>query len=460
MSRLTRFISCLQHRLRDVRSLVPTARPAPRRLFSFERASGSDTSHGRRPVIVTRGVLTETLQHGSRTASGNMFGRTAGVMIAVQIALAVGLLSGAVSMARGLLAYVEGPAHVRAGQLLTAHVNLPSQSLSELTAGVLNAVRGLPGVVNAGAATHVPRRDPPLMVVEIDAAPGESIGGTLRAPGVGVGTGFFESLDAHAILGRLFTDADNAPRALPVVLVNESFVRLHFGGASPLGRRIRDHSPRSDTPPVWREIVGVVPDLGISTGDPSAGAGFYVPLQPRREFRLIVKTNDLPLRLAQPLRAAIVSVDPAIRLREVVPIEQIGGDEQAFLAGMASTMVSLGAAALGLSVVSVYALLSFAVTRRTREIGIRVALGATPRRIVADVLGSAGAYLVAGIAIGTLLGVLLMQARALLSFRVPTTGWWTVPAVILPLLVSGLIACWVPARRALGIQPADAFRVE
>jgi putative ABC transport system permease protein len=377
----------------------------------------------------------------------------------VQIAMAVGLLSGAVSMARGLLAYVEGPTDVRAGQLLTARVNLPSQSLSELTAGVLNAVKGLPSVVNAGAATHVPRRDPPRMVVEIDAAPGESVGRTLRVPGVGVGNGFFEALDAHAILGRLFTDADNAQGALPVALVNESFVRLHVGGTSPLGRRIRD-SPRSDTPPVWREIVGVVPDLGISTGDPSAGAGFYVPMQPRREFRLIMKTNDLPLRLAQPLRATIVSVDPAIRLREVVPIEQIGADEQAFLAGMASTMVSLGVAALGLSIVSVYALLSFAVTRRTREIGIRVALGATPWRIVAGVLGSAGAYLVSGSAIGTLLGVLLMQARGLLAFRIPTTGWWIVPAVILPLLVSGLIACWVPARRALGIQPADAFRVE
>ena len=123
-------------------------------------------------------------------------------------------------------------------------------------------------------------------------------------------------------------------------------------------------------------------------------------------------------------------------------------------------MIALGVAALVLSVVSVYALLSFAVTRRRREIGIRVALGALPRQIVSSVLWSASTYLILGAIGGTALAMLLMRARAVLAFRMPTSGGWVVPAVIVPLILAGLIACWVPVRRALGIQPADALKAD
>lgn len=412
-------------------------------------------------LIVTRSDPARALQHGGRSGSPGMFGRTAGTMITVQIAMAVALLSGAVSMARGFLSYVEGPAQVDADRLLTARVNLPRpSSFDTLTRAVVTAAAALPGVDGVGVATHVPRRDPPMMPVEIDAHPGESLSTSVRAPGAAVGPGFLEAVGGRVTRGRAFMDADSAPGALPVAIVNEPFVTQYFGGRNPLGRRILTATPRLDAPSVWREIVGVVPDLGLSTGDPSAAAGFYVPYHPRVEFRLVVRTEGNPEGLTQPLRAAIAAVDPAIRLREIVPLDEVGADEQAFVAGMASTMVSLGAAALALSIVSVYALLSFAVTRRTREIGVRVALGATPNKIVTTLLASAATSLTVGAVIGSVLGLLLMQARVLLAFRMPTTGVWVVPTVLVPLIVAGLIACWEPARRALAIQPADALKTE
>jgi putative ABC transport system permease protein len=412
-------------------------------------------------LVVTRRDPARALQHGGRGAPSGTFGRTAGIMITVQVAMAVALLSGAVSMARGFLAYVDGPAHIAEETLLTARINLPNTAaLDDMTRRIVTAVAALPGVIGAGVGTHLPRRDPPMMPLEIDAAPDEALTTSIRAPGVGVASGFVEAIGGSARVGRLFTDADSAAGALPVIIVNESFVAEHFRGRNPLGRRIRAGAPRRNEPMVWREIVGVVPDLGISTADPTAGAGFYVPFTPRSEFMMVVRTSGSPLNLTQPLRTAIAAVDPAIRLREIVPLREVGADEQAFLAGMASTMIALGVGALALSVVSVYALLSFAVTRRTREIGVRVALGATSRQIVLSLLGSAGAYLVAGAVIGTALGVLLMQARSLIVFRMPTTGMWVLPAVIAPLLAAGLIACWVPARRALRIDPADALKTD
>ena len=412
-------------------------------------------------AAVTRGDLAPALQHAGRSGSSGSFGRTAGAMITVQIALAVGLLTGAVSMARGFLAYVDGPADVPQRQILSARVNLPRGSAYDtLAAAVERAARTLPGVSETGIATDVPRSDPAMQPITIETMAGESITTLGRAPGVAADSGFLAAIDAHAMTGRIFSEADSRPGALPVALVNESFVREYFGGSSPLGRRILVADPRRATTPAWREIVGVVPDRGLTTGDPSAGAGFYVPFTSRDEFMLVLRASGSPERLTQPLRAAIALVNPAIRLREIMPLEQVGRDEQTFLAGLASAMVLLGAAALALSIVSVYALLSFAVARRTREIGVRMALGATSRRIVLGVVGFAAAYLALGAVIGTALGALLMQARGLLVFRVPAGGAWVGPAVILPLLVSGLIACWVPARRAVAIEPAAALKAD
>ena len=410
-------------------------------------------------VMVTRGGLTRTLRRSGPSTSSTTFSRLAGAMITLQIAVAVALLTGAVSMARAFLSYAQGPSLVNADRLLTARINLPlGSSPPELSRSVVAAVKALPSVIDAGVGTHVPRRDPPSIEIAIDN--GDFTTTLIRAAGVAIGPGFLEALEAVPTLGRLFTEADSAPGALPVALVNRSFVAHHLRGRNPLGAHILATVSREDGAPVWREIVGVVPDLGLSAADPSAAAGIYTPLVGAREFRLIVRTSDNPGRLVDRVRSAIAAADPAIRLREIVPLDQVGSTERRFLAGVSTAMLLVGATAVALSTLSVYALLSFAVSQQTRELGIRIALGATPRRVVARVLLSAAMYVAMGTLIGGILGAILVQARTVLALRVPTGGLALIPGVVIPLVVAALLACWMPTRRALSIQPIDALKTD
>jgi macrolide transport system ATP-binding/permease protein len=131
-----------------------------------------------------------------------------------------------------------------------------------------------------------------------------------------------------------------------------------------------------------------------------------------------------------------------------------------FLSGVASALTAMGGMALMLSIVGIYALLSFMVTRRTREIGIRVALGARNWQVLGSITGAAMMYLLIGGLIGTSLGVLFVQMRSLILISIPTPGVWMPATIFLTLAIAGLAACWLPARRALGIKPAEALQAD
>jgi hypothetical protein len=206
-----------------------------------------------------------------------------------------------------------------------------------------------------------------------------------------------------------------------------------------------------------REIVGVVPDLGLSVGDPAITGGFYTPVRDEMLYFLAIRTAADPLTLVAPLRAAVANVDPDLQLEEILPLEDAGIAERAFLVGVASALTAMGGMALLLSIVGIYALLSFMVTRRTREIGIRVTLGATHRQVLSSITGGALAYLAVGGVLGSALGVLFVQMRSLILISIPEPGFWMPATIFLTLAIAGATACWLPARRALGIRPAEAL---
>jgi putative ABC transport system permease protein len=241
-------------------------------------------------------------------------------------------------------------------------------------------------------------------------------------------------------------------------VVNEDFVQKFLGGRNPLGRRVRvarNGSTELDEP--WREIVGVVPDLGISVGDPELSAGFYAPVRDERLYYLAIRSSANPLTLVEPLRKAVAGVNPDLQLEEYMALEDAGWDERAFMSGVASALTAMGGVALLLSIVGIYALLSFMVTRRTREIGIRVALGATTPQVLKTVMGAALAYLAVGGVIGSALGVLFVEMRSMILISIPAPGVWMPLTIFATLASAGLIACWLPARRALAIRPAEAL---
>jgi hypothetical protein len=323
---------------------------------------------------------------------------------------------------------------------------------------VLAAVRALPGVVSAGAASHLPRQEPLAAPMEIESIDGRSPSLVGRAPALSGCVGFVETIGGRPLTGRVFTANDYLAGAAPVVVVNQPFVDSWFGGGSPLGRRIRLLSADANEPARWREIIGVVPDLGFSPGDRTNAEGMYVPLPDQTPGLFVaIRSAGNPGPSADPLRKIVAEINPETDVRSIRLLEDAGREQTSFLTGMTSAMAALGMMALLMSVVSIYALLSFMVTRRTREIGIRVALGARSSQVLATVAGRTCALMGLGAAIGTLVGVYLAGFQSVILVNMPAVGVMTPSIVIGTLAASSIAAAWLPTRRALSIRPSEAL---
>ena len=408
---------------------------------------------------VTRHDLRNTLHAGRGFAFGG-FGKLGAALLVIEIALSVGLLNGAVTMARAFESYVDEIPALPKNQVLTAQ--LGRIETPELRDRIIEAAANMPGVVAAGAAQHLPRLYPQPRATAVEPLNGEAVIAAMPAPSHAVGKGFLEAIGARTVSGRLFSAADFGDGAAPVAIVNEPFVRKFLGGRNPIGRRIRIETPRRDgTQEPWREIVGVVPDLGLSVANASLAAGFYYPVRDEFLYHLAVRTSaGEPSKLAPQLRAAVASVHPDAQLEEIRTLEEAGFEDRIFLSSMAIALTAMGGMALLLSIVGIYALLSFMVTRRTREIGIRVALGASNSQVIRSIAGGAAIYLAIGGVLGSVLGVLFIQFRDLLLISIPDAGVWMPATIFLTLATAGAGACWVPVRRALHIRPSEALSAE
>jgi predicted permease len=401
---------------------------------------------------VTSVNLNGALHAQGRGSAAGGFGSVGRVLV-VEVALSVALLNCALVTARALASYIDDIPALPKGQVLTAR--LSGEESKETRDRLLAAIRAFPGVVSAGAASHLPRLDPTAMPIVIEPLNGQSQGLTGSAPMTEVSDGFLESIGGRTMAGRSFTANDLRAGAAPVAIVNQPFVDRFFNGRSPVGRRVRVSTDG------WREIVGVVPDLGVSAGDRGRAAGVYLPLPDRTPLlHIAIRTAGNPNTTAGPLRRAVAEVDPKADLRSIRLLEDVGREQRSFLSGMASAMTALGVMALLLSVVSIYALLSFMVTRRTREIGIRVALGARRSQVLVTVAGNAFALLAAGTVLGTIAGVTLAGFQSVMLIRMPDAGVMTPAIVIGALALASLAAAWFPTRRALGIRPSEALASE
>jgi predicted permease len=406
---------------------------------------------------VTRHDLRNSLQAGRGFAAGG-FGKMGAALLVVEIALSVGLLNGAVTMARTFQSYIADVPALPVNQVLTVqlgNIRTPEQR------NVIVEAAAMPEVVAAGAGQRLPRLYELPKPTAIEPIGDEAVQAAMPAPSNAVGNGFLEAIGARTLAGRLFTASDFTAGAAPVAVVNEPFVKKFLGGRNPIGRRIRIEGVRVDgSQQPWREIIGVVPDLGLSVANPSLAGGFYFPVHDEFLYYLAVRTTTDPMKLVPRLRAAVANIDPDLQLNEFATLEDSGREERLFLTGMAVAMMAMGGIALVLSIVGIYALLSFMVTRRTREIGIRIALGATSAQILRSITGGAMTYLAIGGVIGSGLGLLLIQMRSILLISIPDPGVWMPMTIFLTLAIAGGVACWLPARRALGIRPSEALNAD
>jgi predicted permease len=389
--------------------------------------------------------------HGRGSAAGG-FGSVGRVLL-VEVSLSVALLNCALVTARALASYVDDIPALPKGQVLTAR--LSGEESKESRDRLLAAIRAIPGVLSAGAASHLPRLDPVAQPIVLEPISPESRLLSGSAPVTEVSDGFLESIGGRAMTGRSFWAGDFVAGAVLVAIVNQPFVDRFFNGRSPVGRRVKVQTEG------WREIVGVVPDLGVSAGDRGKAAGVYVPLPDQtRILHIAVRTAGNPNTTAGPLRKAVTEVDPKADLRSIRLLEDVGREQRSFLSGLTSAMTAIALMTLLLSVVSIYALLSFMVTRRTREIGIRVALGARRSQVLTTIAGGVFALVGAGVAFGTVGGVTLAGFQSVMLIRMPDAGVTTPTIVIGVLALASLAGAWFPTRRALGIRPSEALASE
>jgi putative ABC transport system permease protein len=320
-------------------------------------------------------------------------------------------------------------------------------------------LREEPGVTHVTFGDRVPGASPHLRPVEVqqgDAPP-------TRLPGnydgyiatAEVGVGYHEAIGAEVVAGRALHAGDAGAANRPAV-VNEAFMRKL--GSSPVGARVRLLPRSGETEPgPWHEIVGVTADVGM---DPTGGGEaeyLYRAISAAELDPIVVAVrvagNAAPL--APRVAALVREVDPGLQLRDVVTLERIIARRQT---PMIASVIAVGIillVALVFSAAGLYALMSVAVTRRTREIGIRVALGASPHRVLRSVFARAGRQLGGGIIAGNVIILLLIWR---IGGEVRADAILALVIVSIVMAAVGVLACSGPARRALRVQPADALR--
>jgi predicted permease len=272
-----------------------------------------------------------------------------------------------------------------------------------------------------------------------------------------VGPGFFRTLGVALLAGRDFSEQDVEGRP-PVVIVNETAAKMHFRGDNPLGKRVSFRGRRGP----WREIVGVVRDSRYGALGEAALPVAYMPLAQNHEtgMTLYVRTSVPPASLIGSLRREIQALEPHLPLANMQTVTDTIGTSL-YTARMGAWLLAVfGGLALLLAAIGIYGVLSFSISRRTREMGIRLALGAEARDVFRLVVCDGMLLVGVGVTIGLLGG--LASARSLASFLygVPTSDLPTFAVMTLVLGAVALVACVIPARRAMRVNPIAALRYE
>jgi hypothetical protein len=308
-----------------------------------------------------------------------------------------------------------------------------------------------PGVEHVTFADRLPVMDQFKYRIEVDTMTGAPATGLRTSTLVHVSRGFFAAFGTSVVAGRDFGLLDFETGR--VLIVNQSFARHVLGDRNPIGQRIRivsgeDNSVAGED---WYEVVGMVKDFGWQLPLPHEQSAMYRPRlpMPGADVSLAVRVSD-PEAFATRLRTFAAGVDPTIRLTDVQPLAQVGGGEARMNWALTSVAWLISFVVLLLSATGIHALMSFTVTRRTREIGIRAALGARPGRIVAGIFSRAFLQVSAGVLAGSGLAALLgLGSMRQVLLLLAADGM---------MLVVGLMACVVPLRRALRIDPTEALR--
>jgi predicted permease len=311
-----------------------------------------------------------------------------------------------------------------------------------------------PGVLNAAFAAYLPGENEGDEFWLEFPSPTRERGDAVKVQSTPAGSNYFETFQQPLLAGRLFT-ATEIEEGRNVAIVDETFVRLVLGGRSAIGQLVRQaRTKQADEPGPWLEIVGVVKDITLRRDKTTADAKLYRPAEPDGDsIYMHSRSNDAAARL----RVAVTATDPRLRLSKVIRIDR-HAENDARMAGFAiKALGTIAAVTLMLAAAGIYSLISFTLASRTREIGIRTALGAAPLLIVRGMLSPAFVKVGIGIVLGSLPGTALIYTMLDRGTDHRMTALTTAGVTLFIILVA-IISSISPVRRALRIQPTEALR--
>jgi predicted permease len=421
-------------------------------------------------VKATGAELQGRLREAGAGGSTMKFGRLWTGVIVAQVAVTVVFLATIVSLAWTAMRQNHGArVSYEREQLLAARLQRESGDgrragiSAETLRAVVERVMQEPGVVAVSYATSIPGTTFEQLRLDVAGPAGVEGGGAtsregLWSQGARVGVDFFDTVGIPLVAGRLFTPGE-VVGGRHVAVVDETFVRLNLGGRSPIGQMVRRAAADDDEAPgPWLEIIGVVKDAIDKTRKGRSDAVLYRTARPADSpLRLLVRTRPSDTLPVNRLRAVVLSLDPQLHLLDVMSTARLAEAEVLPTQILLRIFVVLAAVAMLLSTAGIYALISFTLARRTREIGIRVALGAGPRRIITSAFARAFLQVGLGVLAGALPATIIITSGDLTGMRL-VSGAAAALVVGVFVIAVALLACAGPLRRALRVQPVDALR--
>jgi len=407
---------------------------------------------------------TDALTHTTvRNSAGGTSAKLRSAFVIGQCALALVLLAGAGLLVRSLLAVESVDSGFGDRRVVTAHLrfnnSLPRQRRAALYEQAVERIRQLPGVRAAGAAGTIFWNEAGQFGLRaIDGHPDKPREQWDALTWTSMRGDYFQALGVPLLRGRFFQDADNRD-APPVVLINETMARRYWLGENPVGRRIKGFDPRGKYDD-WVTVIGVVKDVHNRGLEQTSMAQLFEAQSQSLDETENVVVSSTAMGAAETLRRTIHDLDRTAVLSDVSTLDARLREQSAHRRFQTYLLTAFAALALALAAAGVFGTMHYSVAQRTQEIGIRMALGAQPRRILAMVLRETLMLAAAGVGLGVAGALAATRTISSLLYGITPHDPATFALVSTVLLSIAILACWIPAARAARVDPMLALRIE
>jgi putative ABC transport system permease protein len=420
--------------------------------------------------------LNAALKEGSRDSGSRRGGLLSGALVVLQFMLAVVLLAGAGMFVRGLLEQRASLEGLPATEVLSAFIQLPQDRYPDDAARLrffdelLTRLEGTPGLRQAALASNLPAGGGPALAYQLEGEPEVEQGARPTATRVAISPGYLELLDVPILTGRYFDRRDGFD-GQDSIIVTADFAARVWPGQPALGKRLRLYTepPRPNPgagaaepprPGSWLTVVGISGDLKQAPQELRPLPVLFVPYAPGgfSAMAIVMRSTGNPAALAAPLRAAVRELDPDRGLANVRTLEEGAYQQGWYLRVFGSMFLIFAAAALLLASIGIYAVVAQNTARRTQEIGLRMALGATAPSIQRLVVQRGLRQLAVGTVLGLAIALALTRLMGELLYGVAPHDPAVFGSVVAIIAFVGLAACWLPARRAAALDPLKALR--